>query len=383
MRHEVHALKILFLAWRDLANPLAGGSEVLVDALARGLVRRGHTVTLVCAQPVAPRPYQVHPNGGRYSQYVRAPLACRRHHADADLVVDVANGVPFLVPWWRRGPALCLVNHVHTEQWAQWFPRPVAALGRVLERRVLPLAYRHRLVVAVSDSTAAALESLGVAPERIRIVHNGTDLPPSVEAKSPEPLFLTLGRLVPHKRIPLALRAWERVRPVVGGRLVVAGAGPEADRLAAMAGPGVELVGQVTEDEKRRLLARAWLLLHPAMVEGWGLVVLEAAASGTPTVGLDAPGLRDSVSHGVTGMLGADLDGFTRHWLALALDAAARAEMGQRARRRAEQFTWEATAERFAGVAEEARVLHGSGRPDQRAPSDAHVARLPAGRSWT
>ncbi|MDQ3306377.1 MAG: hypothetical protein M3535_10470 [Actinomycetota bacterium] len=70
--------KILFLAWRDLANPLAGGSEVLVDNLARGLQGRGHQVSLMCAAPVEPRPYPVHANGGRHAQYLRAPFAYLR-----------------------------------------------------------------------------------------------------------------------------------------------------------------------------------------------------------------------------------------------------------------------------------------------------------------
>ena len=56
--------KILFIAWRDLANRQAGGSEVLVDQLATGLVARGHQVTLLCGGPVAERPYRVQRSGG-------------------------------------------------------------------------------------------------------------------------------------------------------------------------------------------------------------------------------------------------------------------------------------------------------------------------------
>lgn len=353
-------MKILFVSWRDLANPLAGGSEVLVDRLAGGLLDHGHDVTLLCAGPVAPRPYPVRVNGGRYSQYLRAPLAYLRWFRDVDLVVDVANGMPFFTPLWRRKPTVCLVNHLHTEQWSQWFPRPVASVGRFLERDAMPWAYRRCLFVAVSRSTAASLEAIGVPAERTRIVHNGIDVADAPHPKSPEPLFVFLGRLVPHKRADFLLRAWERVRPLVGGRLVIAGSGPEAGRLSAMAGEGVELVGQVGEEEKHRLLGQAWLLLHPAMFEGWGLVVMEAAAAGTPTLAFRVRGLCDSVAHGRTGMLAPSEESYVDHWVALARDAGLRDRLGAGARERARGFAWSSTVSTFLPVVEEAVGL---GRP--------------------
>ena len=106
---------ILFVAWRDLANRRAGGSEVLVDQLATGILARGHEVTLLCGGPVAERPYHVMRNGGTYSQFLRAPVAYLRNFRNADLIVEVCNGMPFLAPLWSRRPVLCLVNHVHTE----------------------------------------------------------------------------------------------------------------------------------------------------------------------------------------------------------------------------------------------------------------------------
>ncbi|HEX8580958.1 MAG TPA: glycosyltransferase family 4 protein, partial [Acidimicrobiales bacterium] len=235
-------MRILFVAWRDLANPLAGGSEILVDRLAGGLVERGHDVALLCAAPAEPRAYRVVTNGGQHTQYLLAPFRYAGGFRDRDLVVDVANGMAFFTPLWRRGPSVCFVNHVHTEQWAQWFPRPVAAVGRELERRAMPFAYRNRLFVAVSPSTAESLHRLGVPPEQVRIVINGVDPPAVVAPESPEPLFLALGRLVPHKRFDLLLRLWERVRPVTGGRLVIAGDGPERATLKALAGEGVEVL---------------------------------------------------------------------------------------------------------------------------------------------
>ena len=352
-------MHIVFLAWRDLANPLAGGSEILVDRLATGLVSRGHRVTLIAGGPTAERPYEVIDAGSVFGQYAKAPAIALGRFRSADLVIDVCNGMPYFSPLWRRKPTLCLVNHVHTEQWELWFSRHLAAVGRSIERDVMPLVYRNRLFMAVSPSTAAALEAIGVPSNNIRIVPNGVTLPAAAPAaKSDEPLFFALGRLVPHKRYDLLLDLWQRVRPETGGTLVIAGEGPDADRLAATAVPGVVLTGRIDEAEKTRLLAQAWLFLHPAMLEGWGLVVMEAAAHGTPTLGFDAPGVRDSVDDGVSGVLARDHDDMVAQWIRLTRDRAARTELGVGARARAAAFSWDTTVDRFETVAREAVGAH-------------------------
>ena len=351
--------RILFVAWRDLANRRAGGSEVLVDRLAEGMTARGDQVSLLCGGPSGERSYSVVRSGGTYSQFVRAPLTYWRGLRDVDLVVEVCNGMPFLTPLWCRRPQICLVNHVHTELWRMMFPRPVAALGQFAENTVLPWAHRRNLFLTVSNSTADALREIGVGSDRIRQICNGVVQPDPLAPRSTEPLFLALGRLTEYKRIDMLLRLWERVRQVTGGRLVIAGDGPERQRLAAMAGPGVTLLGRVSEQEKHQLLCSAWLLLHPAVIEGWGIVIAEAAIRGTPAIGFDVPGLRDSVVNGQTGILVKNEGQFASAWASLALDRQRTEQMGEQARVRAERQHWSEAVDGFAAVAAEALELSG------------------------
>ncbi|MFI8302913.1 glycosyltransferase family 4 protein [Streptomyces sp. NPDC085927] len=354
--------RIVFLAHRDLGNPSAGGSELLVDRLADGLSRRGHQVTLLCGGPATPvRDYRVVSAGGTYSHFLQARSAFARQVGACDLLVEVCNGMPYLAPMWHRGPTLCLVNHVHTDLWGMRFGGPLAPaarIGRRLEHWALTGARQNGLMVAVSPSTADALHGIGVPRERIRVVHNGVEEPGPRTERSPEPLFVAVGRLVEYKRIDLLLRLWERVRPVTGGRLVIVGDGPERERLERLAGPGVEFTGHVSEAEKHRLLCAAWLLLHPSAVEGWGLVVTEAATRGTPTVAFDVPGLRDSVVDGETGVLAHGESSFAAAWCTLALSGARRELMGEAARKDAARFRWDHTVRRFGAVASEAVRSH-------------------------
>ncbi|MGW1882418.1 glycosyltransferase family 4 protein [Streptomyces sp. NPDC001970] len=349
--------RIVFLARRDLGNPAAGGSELLVDRIAEGLTAHGHEVTLVCGGPAAEhRPYRVISAGGDAGHFLRARRRLARDVGACDLLVEVCNGMPYLAPLWHRGPTLCLVNHVHTDLWGMRYPAPAARMGRRLEHWALAGAHRGNLIVAVSRSTADALKSLGVEPGRIRLVHNGVEDPGELLPESPEPLFLAVGRLVEYKRIDLLLRLWERVRPVTGGRLVIVGDGPERESLEAMAGPGVHFTGHISEQRKHELLCQAWVLLHPSAVEGWGLVVTEAAARHTPAIGFDIPGLRDSVHDGVTGLLARGESSFAAHWCTLALSERRRRALGTAAGRRAERFRWSATVRSFRAVAAEASL---------------------------
>lgn len=347
-------MRIAFVSWRDLAHPQAGGSELVVDRLAGGLAARGHEVALMCGGPVAPHGYPVVDLGGTYGQYLRAPLVHRRRFRHWDLLVDVENGVPYFSPLWRRRPSVCLVHHVHTDQWAMRFGRVVAAAGRFVERRVMPRLYRHRLFVAVSPSTATALEALGVDEGRIRIVQWGVEAPGPARPEAPEPQFLALGRLVPHKQVDLMLRAWERVRPSTGGTLVIVGDGPERARLEATAPAGTVFAGRVDEVAKARLLARSWFLVHTAAHEGWGVVVMEAAAAGRPTLALDAPGVRDAVIDGTTGILAHDEDDLVERWVALAGDSPRRATLAGAAAGRAAACSWDRTVDDFEAIAAEA-----------------------------
>ncbi|WP_328946023.1 glycosyltransferase family 4 protein [Streptomyces sp. NBC_00250] len=346
--------RITFLARRDLANRAAGGSELLIDRIADGLTADGHDVTLLCGGPAAARDYRVVSAGGDASHFLHARSTFAREVGNCDLLVEVCNGMPYLAPLWHRGPTLCLVNHVHTDLWQMRYPGPAARLGRRLEHWALAGTHRDNLMVAVSDSTAAELRAIGVAPDRIRIVNNGVEEPAPLLPEAKEPLFLAVGRLVEYKRVDLLLRLWERVRPVTGGRLVIVGDGPERERLEAMAGPSVTFAGRVSEAEKHRLMCEAWLLLHPSLVEGWGLVVTEAAARATPAIGFDIPGLRDSVEDGETGVLARGESSFAAAWCALSLSADRRAAMGRAAVLRAKRFRWSATVRQFQAVAAEA-----------------------------
>jgi len=145
------------------------------------------------------------------------------------------------------------------------------------------------------------------------------------------------------------LWAARRTRPDV--TLEIAGQGDDRPRLERTAralglGDAVRFLGFVPEEEKRRLLRRAWAVVFPSPKEGWGISNVEAAACGTPALASDSPGLRESVRHGVTGYLvpHGDAAALAERMLAVAGEPGLVVRLGRAARAFAEGLSWEAAA---------------------------------------
>jgi glycosyltransferase involved in cell wall biosynthesis len=117
----------------------------------------------------------------------------------------------------------------------------------------------------------------------------------------PEPYFLVVSALVPYKRIEVAIEAARQLKV----RLKIVGTGPDAARLAAIAGPTVEFTGALGQDALRDAYRRAEALLLPAE-EDFGIGPAEAMACGRPVIAYGRGGARESVEHGVTGLLVED-----------------------------------------------------------------------------
>ncbi len=297
-------MRLLVLNWRDLAHPAAGGAEVYTAQILRRWADAGHDVTLFAAA-VAGRPhvetvdgYRVVRSGGRLGVYREARRWWRAHgRGRFDIVVDETNTVPFFAHEWVDDGArtIALVHQTCEEIWHHNAPFPLSYLGR----HVLEPAWLRRLaaspVLAVSESTRRALERFGARD--ITLVPEGYQPagPDPLPPKQDRPTVVFCGRMVGYKRPQDAvLAATIARRSLPDLRLEMIGGGRKLDRLRATAPSWITYHGRVDEERKLDLMARAHVHVATSVREGWGLVVTEAAAVGTPTIAYDVPGLRDS-----------------------------------------------------------------------------------------
>ncbi|MEQ1872277.1 MAG: glycosyltransferase family 4 protein [Ilumatobacteraceae bacterium] len=349
--------RVHVLAWRDLDDADAGGSEVHADEVMRRWAAAGldvvHRTSAARGLPATAQRngYSVVRRGSRYSVFPRTVVAeLARRMGPFDALVEIWNGVPWFSPLWCRRPNITVLHHVHDQMWEQMFPRPIASLCRVVETKIAPLAYRRTMVVSGSESTTAHLRELGYRSDRTVVVPYGVAASYSAGGHRAEhPLVLSVGRLAPVKEhellIDAALRAKQRVPEL---RLVIVGTGPRRAALEQLisardASEWITMRGRVELAELISLYREAWLVASASRSEGWGLTLTEAAACGTPAVVTDIAGHRCSVIDGVTGLL-APVEELGERIADVLLDDRLRERLGRQALERAGTLSWDSSA---------------------------------------
>jgi len=351
--------RVSMLAWRDLDDPEAGGSELHASTIAALWAEAGIEVTMRTSY-AAGHPqiswrggYRVIRKAGRYLVFPRAAFSeMMGWHGARDGLVEIWNGMPFFSPLWGTGPRVTWLHHIHAEMWKMTLPPRLAAVGNAIESRVAPKIYRRTPVVTLSESSKTELvDELGFAPGRVHVVPPGIDrrFTPGGE-KSPTPLVAAVGRLVPVKQFDALVRALLDVKADLPElEAVIVGEGYLREDLGALvrearAEDWIHLPGRLRDEELVDLYGRAWVVASASRREGWGMTITEAAACGTPAVVTRIAGHTDAVEHGVTGLLvdsTEDLSGALRRLLG---DPGLRSQMSDAATTRAARFTWEATA---------------------------------------
>lgn len=358
-------MNLLVVNWQDLRNPHAGGAEIHLFELFRRLADRGHRVRLVCSGFPGGDALEmvdgieVHRSGGRHSFTLAAPWAIRRALAAErpDVVIDDVNKLPLCVPALTDRPVYAIVPHLFGTTAFQEAPWPMAATVWCLER-FIPACYRRAWFHAISESTRDDLVARGIRRERIAVVHPGVDAmhytPLAGGTRHDPPRLVYLGRLKRYKGIEYLLRALALALVEVPAlTLDVAGTGDDRGRLDSLArslgiAHAVRFLGFVDESTKLLLLRRAVANVFPSPKEGWGITVMEAAACGTPSIASDAPGLRDSVRDGLTGLLvpHGDPAALSHAIVRVARGPALVERLGAAARQHALEHSWDAATDR-------------------------------------
>lgn len=318
-------MRIVWLTWKDLDSPLAGGAEVVNEELAARLAAAGHEVTFLTggwtgAQTrTQRRGFTIIRTGRRFTTYLTTARYYLRHRRELapDLVIDECNTMPYFAAWYTGAPTVMFFHMLCREIWRYQFPWPLSWIGYLAEPvylRLAALGLRRQPVISVSESTKADLIRHGFAAKRIHIISEGSNVEPlaslqSAPAKFPEPTILSHGSVRPMKRTLDQVRAFELAKlrlPAL--RLIISGDTTgrygEKVRAAVRCSPyaaDITLLGRTTEAQKIELMQKSHLITVTSVKEGWGLIVTEAASQGTPAVVYDVDGLRDAVRNGETG----------------------------------------------------------------------------------
>lgn len=353
---------LLWFNWRDIKNPEAGGAEVLTHEIARRLVKRGNKVTIFSASFPGCHSKEVIDgithvrSGGKYSVYKKAREYYKRNHSSFDIIIDEINTRPFLTPMFIKGkPIIALIHQLAREFWFYETPFPINYIGyHFLEKRWLS-HYKDIHTVTISDSTKKDLEELGFT--KIHLIPEGLNIEPLSEPspKEVQPTIIFTGRLKKAKLPHHAVKAFSIIKKAIPeAKMWVVGDGYMMDRLRKRNIPDVTFFGRVSNEMKQKLMSTSHLALVPAVREGWGLVVTESNAMGTPAIAYDVHGLRDSVLNGKTGVLTRNNtpEALAEEAIRLLKDRTLLSELSVKALEDSKKYNWDRSAEEFEKILE-------------------------------
>jgi glycosyltransferase involved in cell wall biosynthesis len=356
------SMNILICNWRDMKNPAAGGAEVLTQEIAKRLALKGHKISLFtsafpgCKKNELIDGVEIIRSGGRYTVYSRAQQYYKKHSGDYDVVVDEINTRPFMTPKFVNDgtSVISLIHQLAREFWFYETPFPINWIGNhILEDRWLK-NYIDIPTITVSQSTKNDLMDLGF--KDVTIIPEGINFKPlsDVPEKEKEPTLIFVGRMGRAKLPDHVMDAFTHIKArIIDAKLWMVGDGKMRKKLEENKPDDVTFFGCVNGNKKHELMSRAHAILVPGVREGWGLVVTEANAMGTPAIGYNVPGLRDSIRDGKTGLLCEPKpEAMAKKAIELLSDNALRKRLSGNALEWAGEFGWDRSAEEFMKAVE-------------------------------
>ncbi|WP_438444778.1 glycosyltransferase family 4 protein [Gorillibacterium sp. sgz5001074] len=356
-------MKLLMMSWRGPKHPKAGGAEIYTERVLGGLAARGYDVTWYSAGMEGSRPdsyggikleygaqgMSVYPAG-----YVHSWLARKKY----DLILDQINTFGFMTPLVPLQAArVAFIHQLAYEVWNYETTPPLSWIGRPLEKACIA-AYRQVPFLTVSPSTLEDLLQAGWKGPH-EVAPNGVELGACMP-KTAHPTLVFLARFGARaKRLEHAVQAFLAVReqyPDAELRIIGRGEPPAYVRET----PGISIYPNVSDGERNRLLAEAWCCVATSVREGWGRMVLEAAAVGTTSVVYRVAGLRDAVQDGRTGIVvPEDPKEMAKAVLRIIGDPSYRDALSAQAYELAGEYTWERTVDIFDGFLQQTLERHG------------------------
>ncbi len=358
-------MNILVINWRDIKNPEMGGAEVHLHEIFKRIASNGNKVTLVshlfenAAGEETVDGIKIIRIGNKFffnrqfKKFYLHELAQKNY----DLIVDDISKIPLNTPLYIDKPLVAIIHHIHGNSLYKEIPFPMAYYIINKEKQI-PKYYSNIPIFTVSESTREELVSLGYPKEKIDILNNAIEhklFKNTKIEKSETPLITYIGRIKKYKNIDKVIEAVPYlIKKHPDFKLVIGGKGdylPELKNQVAKLSleKYVEFKGFLSEEEKAKLLGKAWLFVTMAEKEGWGITVIEANAMKTPAIGSNGPGLRDSIQNGETGFLVPlnNSEKLAEKIDNLLIDKTELKRISENAFKWANNFTWEKSANHF------------------------------------
>jgi glycosyltransferase involved in cell wall biosynthesis len=355
-------MNILIFNWRDIKNPKSGGSEIYFHELAKRWIKKGNSVEMIvggwkgCKKEENIDGVSVIRVGTALTLYALAPFAYKKLRQKPDVIIDVENGIPFFTPLFAKEKKVLHIHHVHKDVWFKELNPVFASVGYFIETKIMPLVYKKTRIITLSQSSKKEIEGEKLG-KVIGVVNPGIEFYKYKRySKNKKPMVLFLNRIKKYKGLDVLLKAIKELDNKVDFELLVAGNGDylkEARKYAEINNlKNVKFLGRISEEKKKELMQKAWVFVNPSFKEGWGIVNIEANYFGTPVIGSDVSGIKDSVVEGKTGLLFeyGDAQELAKKIEQIITNKKLRANMEKNSRLWAKEFDYSKKAEEYLKI---------------------------------
>jgi glycosyltransferase involved in cell wall biosynthesis len=257
---------------------------------------------------------------------------------------------------------IALIYQLAKEVWFYEAFFPINILGYLLEPFYLR-CYRKEYCITISESSRKDLQKLGYHGN-IPVLNPGIFAVPlkGLPQKESSPTLIYVGRLKKSKRVHHILKAFQTIqKEIPQAKLWIVGSGDRSYQARLEKDihktniRNVTFFGYVDENRKMELMRRAQLILVTSVREGWGIIVIEAAAMGTPAVVYNVPGLRDSVQHDQTGLIVEknQIESLAKEVIHLLNSSKRWDRLAREALKKSNDYRWDSVADQFLANIEE------------------------------
>ncbi|VVB91410.1 Trehalose synthase [uncultured archaeon] len=366
--------------------PQIGGEAAYTAGLAAALSDLGNEITIITT--ITENEPDVSNNGNlkiirlptsgflpkMFDFGIRAKKVIEKSGKKFDIIHYTSDYNDIMIPREKNIPVIATIHHPYSEEKLIYRAntKTIEYIKYALNRKIDYLEYNSRNLcekadglIAVSTYTAnCVMKKYGILPDKISIIPNAIDVTkfnPDIEGKeirkklgiTSEKIILFVGRLDFQKGAGYLISAFsEVIRDFPDVKLIIVGDGPLKDHIKKIIdehclSKSVFLLGRATDEDLPRIYAACDLFVLPSLMEGFGIVYLEAMACGKACIGANIGGVEDVIADGHTGFLvpPADPASICKAIETLLSDEKTLKRFGMEGRRRVmENFTWEKVA---------------------------------------
>ncbi len=363
-------MKILIFNWRDIKNPKKGGAEIILYELCKRLISQNHSVSWFSYRfknSLANENFEgikIIRQGNQLSVFLKAFMYYRSLIEKPDIVLDCVNTICWQTPLYVESSRRRLyANQSARKIFFYEYLFPFSLLGFIFE----PLqyfSYKNTKTFCYSNSIKQDLISFGISKSKIDVFPLGIDHRRyKPEKKSSVPTFIFVARFVKNKRGDICILSMKIVtekHPTAKLYMIGYGAEEQAfkkiikihalENNVIICNKDNVFLQSNKKDMKVRFMQSAWALLLPSVKEGWGMVVTEAGACGTPSIVSNVTGLQDSVIHDKTGIIlssNPNPEEMSSAMMQIIEKRKLRDQLSAEAKKFSSQFSWEKSYKTF------------------------------------